>query len=408
MKHEMAADARLAWLSATLSVAFLATLLATSLAGAQGDPDAACCAGESGFEARYSIRSIVRLTSTSQGTGTVEDLWYGDGTDSRLGVLSMNSHGEVVGTMHAQVELADGMLAWMPHPFVWLPAPAYGLGSGLHDLMEGEPIAGYALDISDTGIIVGGAGEAFQPPDTGFGPRASLWDLRDSLASGTIAPPTRIDGTGEVAGDTSGWSVATAVEGTHESDAWPRIVGAWAPRCPNESLESSRTESVEFVRVSDGHWDMHNLAVGELDALPEENVYFSVDEWSVDIAGPGFHPIGHVSTPHDTEGSCIPGLGVENCGLPFVAGLHLAGTVAESWTLRTELTGDPQHEATSVRSSTGSSDVDSVVSGLYWEYEASGGTSLVSPCVRKPMLWRCCGLRRLVHVGACGAVLLQV
>ena len=121
----------------------------------------------------------------------MQDAWYAStlaGSD-QLGVLAMNVHGEVVGTYIATLE--DGCI---PRPFVWLPNDAYGLLAGVYDLLtltgSGAAEIGYAWDITDSGLVVGGRGGI---ADTdGSLCRATSWNLQ-SLPQSTTFQATDLD-----------------------------------------------------------------------------------------------------------------------------------------------------------------------------------------------------------------------
>ncbi|MCA9243454.1 MAG: hypothetical protein KDA32_05840 [Phycisphaerales bacterium] len=59
----------------------------------------------------------------------------------------INAHGEIVGTAYADTNL------W--HAFLWLPAPAYGMSAGMHDLTPVIGAQAAATAINDNGEIAG-------------------------------------------------------------------------------------------------------------------------------------------------------------------------------------------------------------------------------------------------------------
>ena len=358
MKHEMPA-VLLASLSVSLAVSLLATLLATSLALAQGDGSEACCAGESGFEARYYIRPIAQLTPAVENAPSFDGLWYGDGTDSRHGVLSMNSHGEVVGTMFVDVDPDPdpSAVSWMPHPFVWLPAPAYGLGSGLHDLMEGEPIAGYALDISDNGIVVGGAGAAM--PTTGAATllRAAKWEMPSIGCGGCLVPFFEyLDGGGTLPLPGWSWTMATAVDPAASGGAAPRIVGAGRVLgCTSVEMDAPaplrRMDALHFDRGTGG-WTLGVIPAGEPLVCLEfpSDLFFAFEEWACDLAGPTLGAAGSFDWPVHDEDACGPAAVANRCDIEMRVGALMGWEGEHPMTWECRHSGPACREVTGVRS----------------------------------------------------------
>ena len=164
----------------------------------------------------------------------MQDAWYAStlaGSD-QLGVLAMNVHGEVVGTYIATLE--DGCI---PRPFVWLPNDAYGLLAGVYDLLtltgSGAAEIGYAWDITDSGLVVGGRGGI---ADTdGSLCRATSWNLQ-SLPQSTTFQATDLD--------TSPltpflWSMALAAEPFADPLELLDIVGVGGQRCSDFRMNAA-------------------------------------------------------------------------------------------------------------------------------------------------------------------------
>jgi probable HAF family extracellular repeat protein len=149
--------------------------------------------------------------------------------------FDINDRGEVVGFLTAGCD-TPGIL---DHPYLWLPAPAYGLPAGPHDLMPGAPSGVFALAeaINELGEIVGwssdlGPNEPFLWRDGAFEPlplppgivSASALDINDLGQvvgigdDGTFAPPRALlwsDGEvhdlNDLIAPDSGWVLQTAV-----------------------------------------------------------------------------------------------------------------------------------------------------------------------------------------------------
>lgn len=284
--------------------------------------------------------------------------------------------------MHAQVELADGTLGWVPHPFVWLPVCAYGMSSGLHDLMEGETVAGYALDMSDGGWIVGGIGQEFDAdPLTLNGPRAAAW----VPASGGGMTRLALD----PAGSDWEWSIATAVEPAPDALEVPRIVGTGlVVRCGAGVVapenEVPMQEPIRFVPAGDG-WVAEGFRTTEPandDLL--DNIDVSAREWACDIAGAQLPVLLSFAHPALANPDCTYGAASVHCRMEMIAGaaIEFWSDMVSSWFRISE---GGSREPTMVRS-------QSPVRGSEGECRVAGwvnlgGTGSQPPCPIHPAYW---------------------
>jgi probable HAF family extracellular repeat protein len=99
--------------------------------------------------------------------------------------FDINDRGEVVGRLAA---LCDAI--FIDHPYLWLPAPAYGLPAGPHDLMPGAPSGTFAVAeaINELGEIVGWSNDSFGTDSEPF-----LW--RDGVFEPLPLPPAIVSAT---------------------------------------------------------------------------------------------------------------------------------------------------------------------------------------------------------------------
>jgi hypothetical protein len=95
-------------------------------------PSCEQCA-ETAFVPLYAPRPIALIAKVTSAVDATEDLWYlRDSLNEGLGVLSWNSHAQVVGT---QFRYATPVTSTVPRAFVWLPQPQYNLPALVpHDL----------------------------------------------------------------------------------------------------------------------------------------------------------------------------------------------------------------------------------------------------------------------------------
>jgi hypothetical protein len=210
---------------ASARVLTAAAFVSAALAGATEAAHATDCPPESPPRL-YHPRPLVKLGGLGQCSTELDSFekaaWhagFGAGSD-QLGVLGVNVHGEIVGT-----EIASGNCL-RPRPFVYLPVAKYGKSAGKHDLITwsggSSEDVGYAWDITDDGLVVGGVGGR---PDTlaDGACRAIAWDLADGCA--TIALDASPDARNV-------WSMAIAAEPYPEPNEEVRIVGVTGYTCP--------------------------------------------------------------------------------------------------------------------------------------------------------------------------------
>ncbi|MCX5650572.1 MAG: dockerin type I domain-containing protein, partial [Planctomycetota bacterium] len=238
--------------------------------------------------------------------------WYAGelaGAD-QLGVLAVNIHGEIVGTY-----LGDS--GCLPRPFVYLPNANYGRAAGMHDLIScsggSSETIGYAWDITDDGLVVGGVGG--RPDTLADGTcRAVAWDLANSCASINLdgAPSTR-----------NLWSIAIAAEPVASVGAELRIVGLTGDTCPlwrrnaRFSLTTGTSGPIDLT-LPDPYPSMHPTYVR------------SLRSWACDVANLA-NPVGAHDWPSDLDpDQFTPGVGCPGpfspdtlaCDLPFSCGAH--------------------------------------------------------------------------------------
>ncbi len=291
----------------------------------------------------------------------------GDG----LGVASMSAGGEIVGTYLTVVQGVK-----VPRPFIWLPQSHYGLDAGFHDLLsvyypppnEHPEVIGYAWDISDAGIVVGGKGGH---PDTTEGCRATAWDLGSMTEVALDSGSTSLT-----------WSIALAIEPVSDVDAPIEIVGTGGFAC------ATWRRPLRFE-------------IGENPgALPFANPPPSADDpshiqalrkWACDVTnGALLHPVGSVDTPApEAVSACtLPGPGSTGCEIAMLAGVAFHADVPVWFRLAYDSDEDAMNaQATGVRSITGIPDPDpeeppstAIVAG--YVYQVSG-----LACVRAGSLW---------------------
>ena len=136
-----------------------------------------------------------------RGSGTITDIGDLGGPYGRA--TAVNNSGQITG----QANVASGNM----HAFLWLPAPAYGLSAGMHDL---DPNLGqaYASGINSKGQIVGWAGAGapwlwLPQPEYGL-PAGTLYLNMDNIPNAVGAWPggdQRRRG-----GDRPGWAARRA------------------------------------------------------------------------------------------------------------------------------------------------------------------------------------------------------
>ncbi|MDZ4831717.1 MAG: hypothetical protein SGJ09_16155 [Phycisphaerae bacterium] len=184
---------------------------------------------------RYHPRPVFRVGDQT----STEVAWYAstvaptpsDGLPDGLGALSMNAHGDVVGTFILSVGGVD-----VPRPFLWLQSANFGLAPGVYDLLTkvnpNGPLTaiGYAWDISDGGIVVGGTGG--RPDRSGPPCRATARDLT-SLGPNGSNPLVQLplDPTSAQNPSPYLWSMALAIEPIPDAPHPIEIVGTGAQAC---------------------------------------------------------------------------------------------------------------------------------------------------------------------------------
>lgn len=128
-------------------------------------------------------------------------------------VLAINNAiGAVVGSFMVDIDPDPGVTTLKRHAFLWLPAQAYGLCPGLHDLHTAANLSqnseSVAHDINDAGFVVGQVGGI--GPDSG---QAYVWVLSTSVTAcglGYLNPQAQTP-----------WSVAYGIN----DDTPPLVVG---------------------------------------------------------------------------------------------------------------------------------------------------------------------------------------
>ena len=248
-----------------------------------------------GSDRVYHPRPLLRLGSLD-GCGSpwtrtfMQEAWYASalaGAD-QLGVIAINAHGQIVGT-----RLIQNGGTCVPRPFIWLPVAAYGLNAGSHDLMSLagalDGIRGYALDITDEGLVVGGTGGIPEVTDSTC--RATAWQLAASLA----VPDVQAIDLDPIATTPFRWSIAVAAEPFAGMEP-PRIVGAGAHIC-------------DWFRINARFNPMGAAASIITDVQPDNYVDASfltgLRSWACDIVN-GADPIGGFDRPSQNTFSRYP------------------------------------------------------------------------------------------------------
>lgn len=265
----------------------------------------------------------------------------------------------------------------IPRPFVWLHDPQYGFAAGFHDLLDLTPESdgdepGYANDISDTGVVVGGRGGLIEEPSL----YAYAWSLSGYSGGGSGAIPL------DTAGNTAiSWSIATAIE-KFTTFGQPGIVGTvgnpvcinhwWAARFSLTSMTPTVLSSLpqpddsSIGQVPDLALRFHftDVAYGEGEAL--------------DVDTPGDAPV---------QGqACLPPLLIQDdCEMDFIVGAEVVPGFGPIW-LRIGPydypNGDPVETPVSKRiTSARSVASDGLVGGCMQKYVGFGN------CVTIPAVW---------------------
>lgn len=333
----------------------------------------------------YHPRPLVKLGGLDDctvGSATVpfaKSAWYaagGAGSD-HLGVLAVNIHGEIVGTYL-------GGTGCLPRPFVYLPNANYGKAAGMHDLIScsggSSETIGYAWDITDDGLVVGGVGG--RPDSLGSGTcRAIAWDLASGCTTTDLDSNTSTPFL---------WSIAIAAEPFADTGETLDVVGVGAEHC--STLRAGA--AFDLVTGAASLLDDGGGPVPSTDPIWASYIA-GARNWACDIANLT-SPVGAFDTPVQVEIEEI-----EDCGdlaqLPFgVCSNPFECGFAYKW-VPTGLNGfkreyrrdpaspEPKDQVTGVRSishlaSTDSAILDHVVAGYV---RVSAG----SFCSDLPALW---------------------
>ena len=331
----------------------------------------------------YHPRSLVKLGGLGECSTELNSFdkaaWYAGaraGAD-HLGALAVNLHGEIVGTYL----VGSGCL---PRPFVYLPNANYGKAAGVHELIHGSGGAsntiGYAWDITDDGLVVGGVGGR---PDSlsGGACRAIAWDL----AAGCTT--TDLDSSSS---SPFLWSVAIAAEPFADMGETLDIVGVGPAVCPTLRAGAA-------FDLATGNASLLDDGGGPPASVdPVWTSYLQgARNWACDIANLT-SPVGGFDTPvqipigeiEDCESIEQFPYGV--CANPFECGFAYKWVPAVPNGVKREYRRDPtaadaSDQLTGVRSishleSTDAGVLDHVVSGYV---RVPGG----SPCRDVPALW---------------------
>ncbi len=344
------------------------------------------------FEARYAPRAIALLARISQPDSLPKRLWYLENSASHgLGVLSWNSHGQIVGT---RFRSALGVSPEAPRGFVWLPQPAYNLTAQQpHDLFAlahpaDEDSPSYCWDISDEGLVVGSAGALAEQPDGS----ARAWDLTKILAT-FVGQPAELEidfGHGDAA-----WTIALAVTPTSLSSQSSRILGAARGRCDGwrEPFEFFQTVPPSAVLIP--HLEPPRSQLGLL-----EN--HSRRKWACDIASHSSDPVGSFDQPEyleDPETSecqewcedTTPSTCADHCDGPMIAGADYPSDpnlvtqfyrVGENLSSSIGLPDQPTGIRSSSRVVEAGIDVAPVLAGYHLTSTSAGGG-----CPQRAALW---------------------
>lgn len=336
---------------------------------------------ETAFVPLYAPRPIALIAKVRSITAPLDDLWYlRDSSNRGLGVLSWNSHAQVVGT---QFRYAAPATSTVPRAFVWLPQPQYNLAALVpHDLsaltnQAGPEVPSFAWDISDEGLVVGGAGGLAES----IGETAHAWNL-PLLPPSPIPPPSGFElDFGAGPGD---WTMALAVTPSSTAPTLPRIVGCGSGTC------DEWRDPFEFFLVPTPHAATLPNCEPPLSGLGlPENV--SRRSWACDIASHSSAPVGMHDQPHvSTENPCSPGCygGIPCpilCNGPMVVGAHFPCDLYRvAPTLPSQV--PPPDQKTAIRSSSGTpyggDDSAPILAGYHQtQLSASGG------CPQVATLW---------------------
>ena len=227
-KHTIRFDARV---RAAAEVLTMCAMLGSSNSDAKAQESLLTCeeCEALGFEARYAPRPVALVAKMSADPTTFRRLWYlTDSHNAGLGVLSWNSHGQIVDTRFRYTSEATSTV---PRAFLWLPQAQYNLAAGApQDLFElahatESATPSFAWDISEDGLVVGGAGALAEVE----GQTARAWNLQ-LLPPAPTSPPS----TFETNFDTNAleWSMALAVTPLSDLPHTTRMVGCGPGICP--------------------------------------------------------------------------------------------------------------------------------------------------------------------------------
>jgi hypothetical protein len=384
-KHTIRFDARV---RAAAEVLTMCAMLGSSNSDAKAQESLLTCeeCEALGFEARYAPRPVALVAKMSADPTTFRRLWYlTDSHNAGLGVLSWNSHGQIVGSRFRYTSAATSTV---PRAFLWLPQAQYNLAAGApHDLFElahatESATPSFAWDISEDGLVVGGAGALAKVE----GQTARAWNLQ-LLPPAPTSPPS----TFETNFDTNAleWSMALAVTPLSDLPHTPRMVGCGPGICPKwrEPFEffSGTTPFAAMIP----HCDPPPSTM-----VPPLLYDIAQREWACDIASGESDPVGSYDEPRvvggsDPCGSFCPICDYE-CNGPMVVGAHFptASPASEFYRVASSLpSGIPStDQPTGIRSSSGAiyggSDELPILAGYHITRTARTG-----PCTQMAALW---------------------
>ncbi len=265
----------------------------------------------------------------------------------------------------------------IPRPFVWLHDPQYGLTAGFHDLLDLTPESdcdepGYANDISDAGVVVGGRGGLIEEPSL----YAYAWSLSGYGGGGSGAIPL------DTAGNTAiSWSIATAIE-KFTTFGQPGIVGTVGePVCTGHWWAAGFSLSSTTPTVLSSLSQPDDSSIGQVPDLALRFHFTDVaygEGESLDVDTPGGEPVAG-------QPCLSPLLTFDPCATEFIVGAELVPGFEPIW-LRIGPyeypNGDPVETPVSKRvTSARAVASDGLVGGCMQKYVGFGN------CETMPALW---------------------